>query len=158
MRRTSFVGALTVMAIGGVLAFAIRQSPSDLNIQLTGFIIMLSGALTLAIRFMIADSPLLPQGTADIAAVVEPLGEPAMDAFGRPVTSIARSGTNPVPVVLPSGDLPVGAPLTAAQPNPQAVETPTQVLRPYGDHEPADSLTPVRPFTGRRVRVGRRRP
>lgn len=94
MRRTSFVGALFVIAIGGVIGFAIQSSPKWLDLHATGLIIMLAGIADLVIRFAIGVSPLLGPQAADVAAVVEPLGEPVLDVFGNPIV------TPPPPSVL----------------------------------------------------------
>ena len=85
MRRTSFAGALVAVAIGAVLAFAVHSSPKDLDLQEAGLIIMLGGVADLLVRFAVADSPLLSSQAAEVAAVVEPSGEPVLDAAGNPV-------------------------------------------------------------------------
>ncbi|HEU5356172.1 MAG TPA: hypothetical protein VFU65_16995 [Actinocrinis sp.] len=87
MRRTSFVGALIVVTLGGVFAFAIQSSPSWLDLHAAGLIMMLAGIADLVIRFILGDSPLLGHEAADVAAVVEPLGEPVLDVFGNPITA-----------------------------------------------------------------------
>jgi hypothetical protein len=86
MRRTSFVGALAAIAIGAVLAFALHASPHWMDLQEAGLIVLIGGAADLLIRTLIADSPLLGPSAADVAAVVEPLGEPVLDAAGNPVS------------------------------------------------------------------------
>lgn len=85
MRRTSFFGALTVIAIGGVFAFAIQSSPGWLDVHVAGMIMMVAGIADLLIRFVLGDDPLLSQDAADVAAVVEPMGEPVLDVFGNPI-------------------------------------------------------------------------
>jgi hypothetical protein len=85
MRRTSFVGALAAVAIGAVLAFAVHASPHWMDLQEAGLIVLIGGAADLLIRSLIADSPLLGPSAADVAAVVEPLGDPVLDAAGNPV-------------------------------------------------------------------------
>jgi hypothetical protein len=85
MRRTSFFGALTVIAIGGVFAFAIQSSPAWLDVHVAGMIMMVAGIADLAIRFILGDNPLLSQDAADVAAVVEPVGDPVLDVFGNPI-------------------------------------------------------------------------
>lgn len=87
MRRTSFVGALIVITLGGVFAFAIQSSPRWLDLHAAGLIMMVAGVADLVIRFMLGDSPLLGHEAADVAAVVEPLGEPILDVFGNPITA-----------------------------------------------------------------------
>lgn len=84
MRRTSFVGALLAMAVGAVFAFAIHGSPGYLQLQTAGVIVMIGGAADLIIRFLISDSPLLSPQAAQVAAVVEPLGDPVLNAAGEP--------------------------------------------------------------------------
>ena len=85
MSRTSFAGALAAIAIGAVLAFAVHGSPRDLDLQEAGLIIMIGGVLDLLVRSAIADNPLLSRQAGDVAAVVEPVGEPVLDAAGNPV-------------------------------------------------------------------------
>lgn len=90
MNRTSFVGALAAVALGAVLAFAVQGSPRQLDLHVTGMIILIAGLADLVIRFMVADSPLLSSRAAAVAAVVEPIGEPVLDVFGNPVTPAAQ--------------------------------------------------------------------
>jgi hypothetical protein len=172
MRRTSFVGALTVIALGGALAFGVQSSPKDLDIHLTGLIIMIAGIADLALRFLIADSPLFSQSTADVAAVLEPMGEPVLDAFGNPVTYAEPAAAPPLvapviqPVVQPvetTQALPVvvaprvvAAPEAPPPPVPDA-DGPDQFVRTVGDHATDESLVPVSPLTGRPLRTRRRR-
>jgi len=109
--RTSFAGALVVMAIGAVLAFAVQGSPRYLDIHATGLILALGAAADLAIRALIADSPLLSQESADVAAVVEPLGEPVLDAAGNPVV-VPNPGSamaRPPLIAPPPGTVPPGS-------------------------------------------------
>lgn len=103
MRRTSFVGALIAIAIGGVFGFAIQSSPTWLDLHATGLIIMLAGIADLVIRFALGVSPLLGPQAADVAAVVEPLGEPVLDVFGNPIVTAP-----PPPVLQPP---PLGVPV-----------------------------------------------
>ena len=91
MNRTSFVGALIAVALGAVLAFAVQSTPKDLDLHVTGLIILVAGLADLAIRFLIADSPLLSPRAAAVAAVVEPLGEPVLDVFGNPIAPAPSS-------------------------------------------------------------------
>jgi hypothetical protein len=86
MRRTSFVGALAAVAVGAVLAFAVHATPQWINLQQAGLIVLLGGVADLIVRTAVADSPLLAKPAADVAAVVEPLGEPVLDAAGNPVS------------------------------------------------------------------------
>jgi hypothetical protein len=116
MRRTSFVGALIVVTLGGVFAFAIQSSPRWLDLHAAGLIMMLAGVADLVIRFVLGDSPLLGHEAADVAAVVEPLGEPVLDVFGNPITTAPPPTTLqpppllevPVPYATPSNDGPAG--------------------------------------------------
>ncbi len=177
MRRTSFLGALTVITLGGVLAFAIQSSPHDLDLHATGLIIMIAGIATLVIRFLLADSPLLGSQAADVAAVVEPLGEPVLDVFGNPISSTVPQTTlrppplevplygPPVPMVasyaedgemLVGGGLVEGMPGSGAAPGYVTGPDETQLMAPV-QQQPPTSLTPVYALTGRPVRVGRRR-
>ncbi|HTJ71800.1 MAG TPA: hypothetical protein VL551_29940 [Actinospica sp.] len=85
MRRASFIGAMAAIAAGAILAFAVHSTPHWLDLQQAGVIILLGGLADLIVRFLISDSPLLNQQAADVAAVVEPLGDPVLDAAGNPV-------------------------------------------------------------------------
>lgn len=100
MRRTSFVGALIVVTLGGVFAFAIQSSPRWLDLHAAGLIMMLAGIADLVIRFVLGDSPLLGHEAADVAAVVEPLGEPVLDVFGNPITAAPPPTTLQPPPLL----------------------------------------------------------
>lgn len=113
MRRTSFVGALIVVTLGGVFAFAIQSSPSWIDLHAAGLIMMVAGVADLVIRFALGDSPLLSHEAADVAAVVEPMGEPVLDVFGNPITAApprtllqAPPLEVPVPYSSPSNDGP----------------------------------------------------
>jgi hypothetical protein len=106
MRRTSFLGALTVIAFGGVLAFAVQSTPKDLDLHAAGLIIMVAGIADLVIRFLLADSPLLAARTADVAAIVEPLGEPVLDVFGNPITPEPAHVLQPPPLAVPTAYAP----------------------------------------------------
>jgi hypothetical protein len=168
MRRTSFAGALAVIAVGGALAFGIQATPKSLDIHLTGMIIMLAGIADLALRFLIADSPLFSRSTAEVAAVLEPVGEPVLDVFGNPITPTVVASSPPltVPVMQSTQILPVyvdapaqAAPEVVAEQRESAVrEYPgdDQFVRQVGDHGLDESLVPVSPLTGRPVRTRRR--
>ena len=179
-RRGSFFGALVVVALGGILALAVQHSPRWLDLHATGLILIIAGISTLALRFTVGNSPLLSKQAADVAAVVEPLGEPMLDAFGNPVppgVAAAQVMAPPVPVApvapaFPASQAIAQAPLMTP---PSAIieQDPTQLMHPVvrepaanapggdqvvrhvGDYEVADSLAPVSPLTGRPVRVGR---
>ena len=179
-RRGSFFGALAVVALGGILAFAVQHSPRWLDLHATGVILIIAGIATLVLRFTVGTSPLLSKQAADVAAVVEPLGEPMLDAFGNPVppgVAAAQVMAPPVPVVPVAPTLPTSQTITQAplvtppsaiveqdptqmmrpvvhEPQPEAATT-DQVVRHVGDYEVAESLAPVSPLTGRPVRVGR---
>lgn len=112
MRRTSFAGALLVVAIGAVLAFAVHGSPRDLDLQTAGVILIIGGVADLLIRSLVADSPLLSPQSADVAAVVEPVGEPVLDAAGNPiaVANPAAGGRTRPPLIAPlPGTMPPGS-------------------------------------------------
>ena len=98
MRRTNFAGALVVIAIGAVLAFAIHSSPKDFDLQIGGQLLMLGGAADLLIRSLIADRPLPSRQSTGVAAVVEPLGDPVLDEAGNQiaVTNPADTGRPPL--------------------------------------------------------------
>ncbi|MBR7837166.1 hypothetical protein KDL01_28070 [Actinospica durhamensis] len=108
--RTSFAGALVTMAIGAVLAFAVQSSPKYLDLRTAGVILMLGAAADLLIRTLIADSPLLGRESAEVAAVLEPIGEPVLDAAGNPVI-VPNPASSPIgpPLVGPApGTVPQG--------------------------------------------------
>jgi hypothetical protein len=110
MRRTSFAGAMVAVAIGAVLAFAIQGSPRDFDVQTAGLIMIIAGAADLLIRSLVADSPLLSKQSAEVAAVVEPLGDPVLDAAGNPVSVSNPVGQARPPLVAPlPGTMPPGA-------------------------------------------------
>lgn len=138
MRRTSFAGALLVIAVGAVLAFAVQGSPRDLDLQTAGVILILGGAADLVIRSLIADSPLLSPQSADVAAVVEPVGEPVLDAAGNPIAVAnpsAAAQTRP----------PLVAPLPGTMPPGAAAET-LVVTDEYGvTHLPPDGTAATAP-------------
>jgi len=179
-RRGSFFGALAVVALGGILAFAVQHSPRWLDLHATGVILIIAGIATLVLRFTVGNSPLLSKQAADVAAVVEPLGEPMLDAFGNPVppgVAAAQVMAPPVPVVPVAPTFPTSQTITQAPlvtpPSAIVEQDPTQTMRPVvhepqsavsttdqvvrhvGDYEVAESLAPVSPLTGRPVRVGR---
>jgi hypothetical protein len=163
MRRTSFFGALTAIAIGGVFAFAIQSSPNWLDLRVAGMIVMIAGIADLLIRFAIRDDPLLSQEAADVAAVVEPLGEPVLDVFGNPIRPAETTVLQP----------PAPASITTTVRRPAIVEPAVDdglsasevddgtgggpVTLQNAVAEPPDALTPHYALTGRPVRVGRRR-
>lgn len=112
MRRTSFAGALLVIAIGAVLAFAVHGSPRALDLRTAGVILILGGAADLLIRSLIADSPLLSRQTADVAAVVEGVGEPVLDAAGNPIAlpnAAAHGRARPALIAPLPGTMPPGS-------------------------------------------------
>jgi len=112
MRRTSFAGALLVIAIGAVLAFAVHGSPRALDLRTAGVILILGGAGDLMIRSLIADSPLLSRQTADVAAVVDGVGEPVLDVAGSPIalpTAAAYGQARPALIAPLPGTMPPGS-------------------------------------------------
>lgn len=181
--RTSFAGALVVMAIGAVLAFAVQGSPRYLDIHATGLILALGAAADLAIRALIADSPLLSPESADVAAVLEPLGEPVLDAAGNPVV-VPHPGSamaRPPLIAPPPGTMPPGSPVETlvitdepyyppgsavpggTDPGAVASQVPGAVSAPASPESPVAVTTitgrPVRPrpgAAGSRRRWGRR--
>lgn len=115
MPGTNFAGALAAMALGAVLAFAIQNTPKDFDLRTAGVILILAGAGDLIIRSLMADSPLLGPRTADVAAVLEPVGEPVLDAAGNPITV-------PNPAAVQSRP-PLIAPLPGTMPRDPAPDT-----------------------------------
>jgi hypothetical protein len=138
MRRTSFVGALLAMAVGAVFAFAIHGSPSYLHLQAAGVIVMIGAATDLIIRSLISDSPLLSPQAAQVAAVVEPLGDPVLNAAGEPFVvpePAAHDARLPLTVTVPAGDP------TVIFPEESAAESwrHTGVIPPSHDHAGYDN-------------------
>jgi hypothetical protein len=110
MRRTSFAGAMVAIAIGAVFAFAVQGSPKDFDVQAAGLIMIIAGAADLLIRSLVADSPLLSSQSAEVAAVVEPLGDPVLDAAGNPISVSNPAVPARPPLVAPlPGTMPPGA-------------------------------------------------
>lgn len=150
MRRTSFAGALAALAVGAVLAFAVHASPKDLDLREAGLIIMIGGAVDLLVRSVIADNPLLSRQAADVAAVVEPVGEPVLDPEGNPV--FVPNPANPAdrprpPLVAPlPGTLPEVPNRVVVEPSPWAQEAgpaPAAYAAPPLDYERASRGGPV---------------
>ena len=112
--RTSSAGALVAIALGGILAFAIRTTTKDVDLHKAGLIIIIAGVADLAVRFAIASNPLLPPETAEVASVLEPfgepmlepMGEPALDAHGRVITTVPPTAVPPThaPGFAPPGE------------------------------------------------------
>ncbi|HEY3872059.1 MAG TPA: hypothetical protein VGM10_27110 [Actinocrinis sp.] len=101
LTRTSFAGALVAIALGGILAFAIQTTAKDINVQKAGLIIIVAGVADLAIRFAIASNPLLPAQTAEVASVVEPFGEPLLEAMGEPAVDAHGRVITVTPAIIP---------------------------------------------------------
>ena len=146
-RRGSFFGALAVVALGGILAFAVRHSPRALDLHATGLILIISGIATLVLRFSIANSPLLSKQAADVAAVVEPLGEPMLDAFGNPVppgVAAAQIMAPAVPVA-PAAPMAPLAPLAPTIPASQTIAQAPLVTPPSAivEQDPTQLMHPV---------------
>lgn len=139
MRRMSIAGALVAIALGAVAAFAVRVAVPHVDLQRAGVFVMLGGAIDLLIRFLIADSPLLGPQTAEVAAVVEPLGEPVLDAAGNPISMSDQA--NPLHQPRP----PLVSPLPGTLP-----EVPRTVVLDSGQALVAPSEWPVTPAAGGR--------
>lgn len=136
MNRSSFVGALVFTALGAALTFAVQPSLSWLDVRTAGVIIMIAGVCDLVIRFAVADSPLLSPQVAEVSALVEPLGEPVLDVFGNPISSVTPpSGAAPV-LMDPAVAAPVEQVMPIAQ-DPEYVEYPA-----YPEY-PAEPQVPV---------------
>jgi hypothetical protein len=99
---------------------------------------ILAGAADLAIRSLMVDSPLLSRQTAEAVAVVEPIGEPVLDAAGNPIAvpRPASGGRSRPPLLAPlPGTVPPGSAAetivvtdeygVAHLPAPSAAATPT---------------------------------
>lgn len=129
MRRTSFVGALAAVAIGAVLAFAVHATPQWINLQQAGLIVLLGGVADLVVRTAVADSPLLAKPAADVAAVVEPLGDPVLDAAGNAV-SLPPAGPNEEWVAVESLPQSPQAPQVPLDPPPSQGAAPQVVVAP----------------------------
>jgi hypothetical protein len=144
MTRTSFAGALVAIALGGILAFAIRTTTKDLNFRDAGLIIIVAGVADLAIRFIISSNPLLPAETAEVASVVEPFGEPMLESMGQP----ALDAHGRVITVTPTAVPPTHAPgFVPAGQDAEYIYEEDEYSRPYerrGD-EPTMFLPPTEP-------------
>ncbi|HWG01323.1 MAG TPA: hypothetical protein VG164_05685 [Trebonia sp.] len=164
MRRTSFVGALVAVAIGAVLAFAVQASPRWLDLQQAGIIVLLGGLADLLVRFLIADSPLLSSTAAEVAAVVEPLGDPVLNAAGSPVN--LPPDPSVVPVVTTVVEVPVDGPEPAepwqytgipAAHDRAVYERALRAAAEGGSLDTPESAVSVTTITGRPVRPHTRR-
>ncbi|MBR7827989.1 hypothetical protein KDK95_16860 [Actinospica sp. MGRD01-02] len=171
MRRTSFVGALAAVAIGAVLAFAVNGTPQWINLQQAGLIVLLGGVADLIVRTVIADSPLLAKPAADVAAVVEPLGDPVLDAAGNPVSLPSTApgeewvAVEPLPQSPQVPQIPLDPP--PSQATPQVVVAPSSNDRAVyerairaaegGTQDIPESEVAVTTITGRPVRPHTRR-
>jgi uncharacterized protein DUF6458 len=92
---------LTVVAIGAILAFAVTTSPSFFNIQIAGWVIMLTGVVSMVLTRR--DYSQLLQRLRPRARVVERNPEPR--ALGRgQVFQPPPAGGNPLAEVRPSAD------------------------------------------------------
>ncbi|HTJ70906.1 MAG TPA: hypothetical protein VL551_25415 [Actinospica sp.] len=116
MRRASFIGALVSLTIGAVLAFGVNASWRCFDVRTAGFVVMLGALADLVIRILIADSPLLSPQSAEVAAVVEPLGEPLLDADGNPlIVANPAAATGPAHFASPGAARPEDPASEAAQ-------------------------------------------
>ena len=118
MRRTSFAGALVVIAIGAVLAFAVQASPKDFDLQEAGLIIMLAGVADVVVRCVVAGSPLSSRRQV---VQVEPAAEPSLREQQTMVID------------------PVSEPVLGSDPDPDPMADPTLVL----DYDRATREMPV---------------
>jgi hypothetical protein len=163
MRRTSFVGALAAIAIGAVLAFAVHASPHWMNLQQAGFIVLLGGAADLIIRTLISDSPLLGPAAADVAAVVEPLGDPVLDAAGGPVSlpphprAAAAQGPEQWVPVAPELSQHTDVPAVLPEHDRAVYERALRAAAEGGTMDTPESEVAVTTITGRPVRPHTRR-
>lgn len=124
------------MALGAVLAFAIHSTPKDFDLRTAGVVLIIAGAGDLIIRSLMADSPLLGPRSADVAAVVERVGEPVLDAAGNPVMVPNPAAVQGRPALI--------APLPGTIPMDQAPDT--MVVTDYGvTRIPAEPSQPVPP-------------
>jgi hypothetical protein len=154
MRRTSFVGALAAVAIGAVLAFAVQASPHWINLQEAGLIVLIGGAADLIIRALIADSPLLSPPAADVAAVIEPLGDPVLDAAGNPVNLPPQPPRGPEEWVAVE-PVPAARPEVLAEHDRAIYERALRAAEEGGTLEAPESEVAVTTITGRPVRPRR---
>lgn len=92
---------LTVVAIGAILAFAVTTSPSFFNIQIAGWVIMLTGVVSMVLTRR--DYSQLLQRLRPRARVVERNPEPRALGPGQ-VFHPPPSGGNPLAEARPSAD------------------------------------------------------
>ena len=92
---------LTVVAIGAILAFAVTTSPSFFNIQIAGWVIMLTGVVSMVLSRR--DYSQLLQRLRPRARVVERNPEPRALGSGQ-VFQPPPAGGNPLAEARPSAD------------------------------------------------------
>ena len=92
---------LTVVAIGAILAFAVTTSPSFFNIQIAGWVIMLTGVVSMVLTRR--DYSQLLQRLRPRARVVERNPEPRALGPGQ-VLQPPPAGGNPLAEARPSAD------------------------------------------------------
>ena len=152
MRHTSFVGALAAIGIGAVLAFAAQTSPSWIDLQEVGVILLLVGAAVLVIRTLVARSPRHGSPAGDVAAVVDPSEEP-LDAVGDAVDPPPPAPEVPTPLDQWQR-VDVG---TAQARNRAGYERAMRAATEGGAVNAPDSTVAVTTITGRRIGPGARR-
>jgi hypothetical protein len=127
--------SLTILAIGAIFAFAITASPTFLNLQIAGWILMLTGVAGLLLsrrsqnwlrRTVVVRSPASTPGIPRTARrPVRQLPPPA----GRPRARRAptrRAGTAPAGTA-PAGTAPAGASLAGTAADPAVIPDDTVV-------------------------------
>ena len=92
---------LTVVAIGAILAFAVTTSPSFFNIQIAGWVIMLTGVVSMVLSRR--DYSQLLQRLRPRASVVERNPEPRALGPGQ-VFQPPPAGGSPLAEARPSAD------------------------------------------------------
>ena len=103
--------SLTVIAVGAILAFAISASPSFLNVQIVGWILMATGAAGLLLQRRGRDwlrRTVIVRGSPDVSRVRR----------RRPAQIAARPPADPATPVSPTGPADSAAPTVPAHADP----------------------------------------
>jgi Domain of unknown function (DUF6458) len=138
-----FGASLAFIALGAILAFAVRAELNGVDIQTVGWILILVGVIGMALTLMYAR----PRRTSQVADVVEeePLYVVEAEEPAPHVHEPASHVHEPAPHV--------HEPVAEGEPVPPHVHTDRQ-----GTVEPAEPPTQPAPQPGRHIEQGRRTP